>query len=437
MRISVFGIGYVGVISAACLASEGHAVVAVDINGQKVDSLNAGRPPIVEAGLGDLVSHTVARGSLSATTDAAKAIAETDVSIVCVGTPSLPNGSLDLSFVLRTCESIGEALRTKSSPHTVVVRSTMLPGTMENVVVPALERQSLKRAGDGLDIAYYPEFLREGSALRDYYDASVIVFGVGNDATERLLRSMVSTVSGSVFVTDFATAEAIKYANNAWHAAKIVFANEIGNFCKATGVESHRVMQIVCADKRLNISPAYMQPGFAFGGSCLPKDLRALLYQSRSRDVALPMLEALTVSNDQHIRRAFELVQAADNRRVGMVGLSFKGGTDDLRESPAVELAELLFGKGYQLRIFDHNVQMSRLLGANLSYVQRRIPHLADLLTTDLDDVIHFGDTLLMATTDLGGRKMPPLRSHQILIDLVRLERERRPAGGVYQGLCW
>lgn len=267
-----------------------------------------------------------------------------------------------------------------------------------------------------------------GSAIGDYP-------GV-NDRTERVLAALVGQVPGSVFVTDFATAEAIKYASNAWHAAKIVFANEIGNFCKASQVDSYKVMKIVCADKRLNMSSAYMRPGFAFGGSCLPKDLRALLYQARSRDLTLPMLEALSISNNLQIRHAFSLVQAAENWRVGLIGLSFKEATDDLRESPSVELAELLFGKGYQLQIFDHNVQFSKLMGANLSYIQSHIPHLARLLTTDLDDVVKFGDTLVVATTDLGGRRLPPLRKTQVLIDLVRLDGDARPDGGIYNCLC-
>lgn len=437
MNISVFGIGYVGAVSSACLASEGHIVTAVDINRQKIAALQEGRAPIVEPGLDDLIKDAVTAGRLSATTDVLRAIQETELSVVCVGTPSLANGNLDLGYVARTCESIGEALGQKNSRHAVVMRSTMLPGSMSNVVVPMLEGRSGKRAGDDFGVAYYPEFLREGTALRDYYAADVVVFGVSDQGTEQAMRNLVGRASGSVFVTDFAVAEAIKYANNAWHAVKIVFANEIGAFCKANGVDSHRVMQIVCADSRLNISDAYMRPGFAFGGSCLPKDLRALQYRAKVNDLSLPMLEAVEVSNHLQVRRAFDLVQAAENRRVGLVGLSFKGGTDDLRESPAVALAELLFGKGYQLRIFDHNVHLSKLMGANLSYIQTHIPHLAELLTTDLDSVVEFGDTLLVATSDFGGRRIGRLRPRQVLIDLVRLDDVLRPAGGVYQSLCW
>lgn len=435
MMISVFGIGYVGVVSSACLASTGHVVIAVDVNQRKVDTLNEGRTPIAEPGLADLIKSEVRAGRLSATTAVEKAIDESEVSVVCVGTPSSANGSLDLSQVVRVCESIGGALRNKRAHHDVVVRSTMLPGSMCSVVIPALERCAEKRIEESLSVAYYPEFLREGSAIRDYREASVAVIGV-NDPIERVVAALVGQVPGGVFITDFATAEAIKYAANAWHAAKIVFANEIGNFCKASQVDSYKVMEILCADKRLNMSSAYMRPGFAFGGSCLPKDLRAMLYQAKSRDLTLPMLEALSISNNMQIRHAFSLVQAAENRRVGLIGLSFKEGTDDLRESPAVELAELLFGKGYQLRIFDHNVQFSKLMGANLSYIQSRIPHLASLLTTDLEDVVKFGDTLLVATADFGGRRLPPLRKTQVLIDLVRLNGDTRPDGGIYQCLC-
>jgi GDP-mannose 6-dehydrogenase len=366
-----------------------------------------------------------------------RAIQETELSVVCVGTPSLANGNLDLGYVARTCESIGDALAQKNSRHAIVMRSTMLPGSMNNVVVPVLEGHSGKRVGNDFGVAYYPEFLREGSALRDYYAGDVVVFGVSDEGTEKAMRCLVGRASGTVFVTDFAIAEAIKYANNAWHAVKIVFANEIGAFCKASGVDSHTVMEIVCADKKLNMSNAYMRPGFAYGGSCLPKDLRALQYRAKSNDLSLPMLEAVEISNRLQVRRAFSLVQAAENRHVGLVGLSFKGGTDDLRESPAVALAELLFGKGYQLRIFDHNVHLSKLMGANLSYIQKHIPHLAELLTTDLDSVVEFGDTLLVATTDFGGRQLAPLRTTQVLIDLVRLDDDLRPVGGIYQSLCW
>lgn len=438
MRISVFGIGYVGAISAACLAKDGQVVVAVDTNSQKVGAINDGQSPIVEEGLADLIRQGIETGRLRATTDGAEAVEDTDLSFVCVGTPSLANGSLDLTYVTRACEEIGRAIAAKRRFHAVVVRSTMLPGSMSGVVIPLLEKVSGKKAGADFGAAIYPEFLREGSALRDYYDAGTVIFGAEDDRTLALLREATEGLTGQEFVLDTATAEMIKYTHNAWHAAKIVFANEIGELCKSMGVDSHRVMATVCADKRLNISAAYMRPGFAFGGSCLPKDLRALLHKAKSLDVDCPMIDSLLPSNERQVQRAFEMVLAAGNRRVGLIGLSFKGGTDDLRESPAVELTERLFGKGYDIRIFDHNVCYARLMGANLAFIQGRIPHLASLLTDDLDEVARHAGTIVVTHRDFGkGRSLPPLRSDQVLIDLVRLPEAEHPPRGRYEGICW
>lgn len=438
MHISVFGIGYVGTVSAACLANDGHSVVAVDTSEQKVATINAGRSPIVEEGLAELIRRGVESGRLRATTHGQQAIENSDLSFVCVGTPSLANGSLDLTHVVRVCEEIGRAIGKKRSFHTVVMRSTMLPGSMAGVVIPVLENFSGKRAGEGFGVAIYPEFLREGSAIRDYYEAGTIVVGAMDERSLVLLREITGRLSGREFVMDLATAEMVKYTNNAWHAAKIVFANEIGALCKALGVDSHQVMTAVCADTRLNISAAYMRPGFAFGGSCLPKDLRALMHKAKDLDVECPMIGSLLPSNERQVRRAFDLVEAAGNRRVGIIGLSFKGGTDDLRESPAVELAERLFGKGYDIRIYDHNVSYARLTGANLAFIQSRIPHLATLLADELDEVASHGDTLVVAHGDLGeGRTLPPLREDQVLIDLARIADDQRPGGGRYEGICW
>lgn len=436
MRISVFGIGYVGAVSAACLAADGHQVVAVDSNAHKVKMINDGIAPIVESGLGELVREAVRERRLRATTDAVEAVTGTECSIICVGTPSHANGDLDLAQVARVCESIGAALARKSDFHAVIVRSTMLPGSMRDVVRPALERSSGKRAESDFGLALFPEFLREGSAIRDYREAGTVILGVGEPRTERLLREINKDIPGQVHVTDLATAEAVKYANNAWHAAKIVFANEIGGFCKAHGIDSHKVMEIVCADRRLNISTAYLRPGFAYGGSCLPKDLRALRYRAKARDIALPMLNALSESNERSIQNVAEMVMGAGGRRVGMIGLSFKGGTDDLRESPAVALAELLFGKGYDLKIFDANVNYSKLMGSNLAYIQNHIPHLSDRLTDDLAAVARHGETIVVTHSDLGGAAFPALRPEQTVIDLVRLP-EAAEAGGRYMGLCW
>jgi GDP-mannose 6-dehydrogenase len=436
MRISIFGIGYVGAVSAACLAADGHDVAAVDTNPHKVKMLNDGVAPIVEAGLAELVREGVRGGRLRATTDVQDAISGSDASIVCVGTPSRANGDLDLTQVARVCESIGAALARKNAFHAVIVRSTMLPGSMRGVVQPALEKGSGKQADKDFGLAIFPEFLREGSAIRDYREAGTVIIGVSDPRTEGLLREINKGLPGQIHVTDLETAEAVKYANNAWHAAKIVFANEVGSFCKAHGIDSHKVMEIVCADRRLNVSTAYMRPGFAYGGSCLPKDLRAVRYRAKQRDLPLPMLNALTESNDGLIEAVAERVMEAGNRRIGMIGLSFKGGTDDLRESPAVALAERLFGKGYDLKIFDANVNYSKLMGSNLSYIQQHIPHLSERLTDDLLGVVQHGQTLVVTHTDLGGAPMPALRPEQTVIDLVRLPGLAN-AGGQYIGLHW
>jgi GDP-mannose 6-dehydrogenase len=436
MDISIFGIGYVGAVSAGCLSADGHRVVAVDTNDFKVAAINQGRSPIVEPGLEDLIRRGAAAGLLRATVDAAEALRETRLSIICVGTPSLDNGNLDLGYVARVCEDIGAQLRTKADFHTVVIRSTMLPGSMAGVVRPALERSSGKRAGDDFGLAIYPEFMREGTAIKDYYEAGAIIFGAVDHRTELLLRELTDGLTGDVHVTDLATAEAIKYANNAWHATKIVFANEIGAFCRKFDIDSHEVMRILCADRRLNISPAYLRPGFAYGGSCLPKDLRALHYKAKSADLDLPLFDALPRSNELQIQRVVDLVRGAGSRNIGMVGLSFKGGTDDLRESPAVELAERLFGKGYKLKIFDRNVDYARLTGSNLSFIQTRIPHLSDLLTGDLTAVADHSDVMIVTHGDLGGAEFPKLRADQLVIDVARVPGAAT-AGARYIGLCW
>jgi GDP-mannose 6-dehydrogenase len=418
MRIAVFGIGYVGAVSAACLATSGHSVVAVDTNPDKVACLNAGLSPIVEPGLDELIGTAVASGRLRATSDPVAAVTGAELSLVCVGTPSRPNGNLDLSLVIRVAEQIGAALPGTHGFHAVVVRSTMLPGSTTGIVVPTLERASGKRAGEDFGVAVCPEFLREGSAIRDYHETPLCLAGVLEQRTLKMIEALAVGLPTVLVRTEPVTAEMLKYANNAWHAVKIVFANEIGAIAKAVGADGREVMDLLCADRRLNVSPVYLRPGFAFGGSCLPKDLRALLYQARQSDVDCPLLEGTPVSNDQQIRRAFDMVCAAGHRRVSLIGLSFKSGTDDMRESPAVELAEQLFGKGYDLRIFDRNVSLARLTGTNRSFIEGRIPHLAMLLSDDLGDVVRHGQTLVVAHHAPADGAFPPLRPDQVVIDL-------------------
>lgn len=436
MRISIFGIGYVGAVTAACLCRDGHSVVAVDPNDVKVNEINEGLAPIGEPGLAELVATAVAEGRLTATRDAAAAIAATDLSIVCVGTPSNPNGSLDTRYVVRVAEEIGAAIADKPG-HMVVVRSTVLPGTMRDLVVPTLERVSGGVAGKDFGIAYYPEFLRESTAIADYDDPGTIVFGGRDDATVEALRSLVAHLGVEPVVVDFATAEMVKYVNNAWHATKVSFANEIGNICKGVGIDGHSVMDVLCRDTRLNISRAYLMPGFAFGGSCLPKDLRALRYKARTIDVATPMLNSALFANEIQLDRAFQLVAATGARRVGFLGLSFKSNTDDLRESPLVELAEKLLGKGYNLKIYDPNVSYNELTGTNLQYVMSHLPHLSRLLVDTVEEMCTDAEAVVIGKNGPGvARVVERLRGATPIIDLVRIDAKQR-SHGAYTGICW
>jgi GDP-mannose 6-dehydrogenase len=439
MRISVFGIGYVGAVSAACLAHDGNTVVTVDPNPDKVRSIKEKASPILEPGLDKYIEDGVDSGRLTATADAAAAIAQTDLSLVCVGTPSRPNGSLDTSYVVRVAETIGAALKAKSTFHVVVFRSTILPGTMEQTVIPALERASGMQAGVDFGVAYYPEFLRESTAIKDYYDPGTIVFGQFEDDVASMARlvALTSHLPVEPIVVPMRAAEAVKYANNAWHAVKISFANEIGNICKAASVDSYQVMDVLCADKRLNISPAYLKPGFAFGGSCLPKDLRALRHNARLLDVPTPMLDATLQANENQLAKAYSMITHSNSKRVGIIGLSFKTGTDDLRESPLVELAERLYGKGYNLRIYDPNVRYDALVGANLNFIKSYAPHLSGLMVDDFEDLVDHSEVIVVGKRDedITGH-LGRVNGGTQIIDLVRLDPGRRSAGG-YQGICW
>jgi GDP-mannose 6-dehydrogenase len=435
MKVSVFGIGYVGAVTAACAARDGHTVVAVDVNPIKVEAINAGRTPIVEPGLDELIEAETGKGRLSATDDIVAAVAETELSLLCVGTPSRENGAIDLDYVTRVAEQIGDALRKKSELHSVVLRSTVLPGTTEEVVIPALEWASGKKAGVDFGVGYYPEFLRESSALHDYDNPGAVVFGKVDDATiERLGKLQATPVKP--FVTPIRTAEAVKYFNNAWHAAKISFANEVGNICKHLGIDSHEMMHILCADERLNISRYYLQPGFAYGGSCLPKDLRALRYRARQLDLGTPVLDGIAAANEAQIDAAYRMVVRAGGKRVGLFGLSFKQHTDDLRESPMVVLAERLLGRGFDVAVFDPNVRLSRLTGANRAYLQEHLPHIARMLREELDEVAAHSETLVVGHAELAARLGPEILERKNVVDLVRYRPQLR-TDGKYQGICW
>jgi GDP-mannose 6-dehydrogenase len=437
-KISVFGIGYVGTVSAACLARDGHEVVAVDVNQDKVDILNRGLSPIVESRLSESILAVVRAGRLKATTDPLAAISSTDISLICVGTPSQENGSLETSFVSRVAQEIGENIGKSTNFHSVVMRSTMLPGTMEKIIIPTLERASGKRAGRGFGIAYFPEFLREGTAIADYDEPGAIVFGVDDDPrTLRRLMDIHAKFSEAPQVMSIRAAEAVKYANNAWHATKISFANELGLLCKAMGVDSHEVMNALVSDTKLNVSPAYLKPGFAFGGSCLPKDVSALRYAGRMVDIDTPLLDAVLQANENQIRSAFRLVAATEKRRIGLVGLSFKPDTDDLRYSPMLEIAERLIGRGYEVAIYDSNIRLSRLTGVNRDHLTRRLPHITCLLRETMSDLVDFAEVLVIGNRQEFQKNSLPFIGHEkIIIDLVRIRPDKQ-TGVNYRGICW
>jgi GDP-mannose 6-dehydrogenase len=438
MNISVFGLGYVGSVTGAALADDGHTVVGVDVNPDKVACVNAGHSPIVEPGLAELIERTVGEGRLSATADTASAIAASSVSLISVSTPSRRNGSLDLTYLTRVCEQIGEALRGKDSYHVVVVRSTVLPGTTHGTVIPTLERCSGKTYGTGFGVAVNPEFLREGVALHDVRHPPVTVVGHNHAADAAGTMALYETIDAPLVSTSIRVAEMVKYASNSWHALKICFANEIGNLSRALGVDSHEVMDIFCRDDKLNLSAAYLKPGFAFGGSCLPKDVRALEYRAKELDLDLPLLQAVLPSNRRQIDYALDRIVESGSRRIGLLGLSFKAGTDDLRESPFVILAEALLGKGYELKIFDRNIALGRLMGANLAYIDQQIPHLARLLCDTAEEVVAGSDLLVLGNgsrdfTDALMRTRPG----QVVLDLVRPPIDLAALQADYQGLCW
>jgi GDP-mannose 6-dehydrogenase len=438
MQVSVFGLGYVGTVSAASFAADGHTVVGTDVNPVKVDAINAGRSPIVEPGLDELLQQAVGAGRLRATTSPAEAVHGSELSLICVGTPSRKNGSLDLTYLLRVCEQIGEALRDTPRYHVVVVRSTVLPGTTHEHVIPTLERTSGKRFGEGFGVAVNPEFLREGSALRDFRHPPLTLVGHNHPADAALATALYSQVEAPLQTTSIRTAEMSKYASNAWHAVKVVFANEIGNLCKRVGIDSHEVMDIFCQDQKLNLSSYYLKPGFAFGGSCLPKDVRALRYRAREVDLPLPLIDSVLESNRLQVQHALDQILETGRKRIGLFGFSFKAGTDDLRESPLVILAEALLGKGCELAIYDRNVSLARLVGANRQYIEEQIPHLSRHLCDSLDEVIARSEVIVV------GNRAPEFsdavlrcRPDQVVLDLVRIPIDHGRLSARYDGLCW
>lgn len=436
MKISIFGIGYVGCVSAACFAHAGHDVIGVDVNPTKVDIINSGKSPIVEPQMNELIHDVVKAGKLRATTNSLEAVQASDISLVCVGTPSKSNGSLDLGHVARVCEEIGAALATKDTHHTVVIRSTMLPGSIESVAQPALEKTSRKKAGKDFGVCVNPEFLREGTSVKDFYAPPFTLIGADDPQTASTISELYSNIDAPVFNTTIKTAEMVKYVCNCFHALKVSFANEIGNICKALELDSHEVMKVFCADTKLNLSPYYLKPGFAFGGSCLPKDLRAISYKAKELDVEVPVLSAITATNKLQVEKALDMVLNTGNKQVGVLGFSFKAGTDDLRESPMVTLIETLLGKGIELVIYDRDVSLARLFGSNKAYIEEEIPHIAKLMRGTIDEVLQSANTIVIGNRSEEFRQIESrLRPDQTVIDLVRLFD--RTSGDGYQGICW
>jgi GDP-mannose 6-dehydrogenase len=437
VRISIFGLGYVGTVSAGCLAQDGHKVVGADPVRTKVDLINDGQSPIIETAIGEIIATTVRSGALRATDDVTETIRTTELSFVCVGTPSLSNGNLDLGYVRRVCEQIGQAIAKKADRHLVVIRSTILPGTMHTLVIPTLEESSGKKAGVDFGVCHNPEFLREGSAVEDFYHPPKTVIGELDAASGDALVQLYDNIDAPLIRTDLAAAEMVKYVDNSWHALKIGFANEVGNLCKSLNIDAHAVMSIFCQDTKLNISTAYLVPGFAFGGSCLPKDLRALGYKAKTQDLQLPILSAVLPSNDIQISRGLQMVQHKGKKRVGVLGFSFKAGTDDLRESPMVEVIERLLGKGYDLLIYDKNVKIASLVGANRDFILNRIPHISRLMVDSIDQILEHAETVVIGNRDPDFRAVPErMRADQVLVDFVRIDG-RRSNHGNYDGICW
>jgi len=436
-NVSVFGLGYVGVVSAACLVNKGHKVIGVDPVKDKVDMLNAGKSPIIEEGLAELIEAGRLSRRLRATMDPMKGVLETEMSLICVGTPSQSNGSLNLKYVRNVCEQIGEAIRLKKDFHVVVCRSTILPGSMRDVVIPTLEEYSGKEAGVDFGVCNNPEFLREGTAVYDFYNPPKTVIGETDSKSGDLLADLYSGLNAPMIRTDIQTAEMVKYTDNVWHALKVAFANEIGNICKALAIDSHKVMEIFCKDTKLNLSSYYMKPGFAFGGSCLPKDVRALTYKGRNLDLELPLLNAILPSNQRQVENGLKMITALGNKKVGILGFRFKAGTDDLRESPLVEVIERLLGKGYQIRIYDRNVNLAKLMGANKDYLLNHIPHISSLMTESIEEILQHAQTIVIGNSAPEFRGITnQLRNGQVIVDLVRIS-DQRTEEGKYHGICW
>jgi GDP-mannose 6-dehydrogenase len=441
MNIAIFGLGYVGSVSMACFARDGHRVVGVDVNPQKISSIKSGISPIIEPGLETLIQNGVENGYITATSDVAMAVRHADIMLITVGTPSKSNGSLDTKYVERVCTDIGNELAKVGEYKVVAVRSTILPGTVFEKLIPVLESASGKKAGRDFGFCMNPEFLREGSAIRDFDNPPYTVIGELDEKSGATLSRLYENIGAPIFRVPLGAAEMVKYASNAFHALKVVFANEIGNICQAYEVDSHQVMDIFIQDKQLNLSPYYLKPGFSFGGSCLGKDMRALLYAARQEDVHVPVLEAVAPSNQMQTQKAVNMVLNTGKRKIGIIGLSFKPNTDDLRESPAIEMAERLIGKGMELFIYDHEVSLSQIHGSNREYMERVLPHIGSLMQDALEDTLHKSEVVII-TKRLSETErdilLNTIREDQVIIDLIRVDGQSiNGFNGTYRGICW
>jgi GDP-mannose 6-dehydrogenase len=438
MKISIFGLGYVGSVTAACLAEAGHEVWGVDVSPDKVATVNAGKSPVVELRVEEMMARASQRGLLRATTDPVAAVAATELTLVCVGTPSLPNGNTDLSAMLAVAGQVGAALVDKTAPHCVVFRSTVPPGTIRRTLIPALETASGRAAHRDFEVCMHPEFLREGTAVADFYDPPFVVIGAETARGGDMVARMYEGFEAPVERTTYEVAELLKYSCNAFHALKVAFANEMGTLAKSLGVDGHRMMQLFAMDRKLNVSPAYLKPGFAFGGSCLPKDLRLLTHTARQHDLALPLLTSILESNRLHLERALQRILATGEKRVGILGLSFKVGTDDLRESPSVALIEVLIGKGFQVKIYDPDVMLANIFGANKRFIEKEIPHISCLMSSDLEQVIAESEVIVVSKPS--PEFQAALTRHagdKLIYDLARVSLNGAADTLRYEGICW
>lgn len=435
MNISIFGLGYVGCVGAACLAKLGHSVVGVDVNENKVRLINEGKPTIIEEGIAELCEEAHHAGRMRATTSAAEAVAATDISFIVVGTPSSKEGHLNLNYIFTVAERIGKALKDKDTFHVVAIRSTVLPGTNDKVG-DIIERESGKRRNVDFAVVSNPEFLREGTSVKDYFHPPLTLVGTDNELAEQMFRELYKDIDAEFVSTDIKVAEIMKYVNNTYHALKIVFGNEVGNICKGLDIDSHKVMEIFCKDRQLNISPYYFKPGFAYGGSCLPKDMKALRTLAHDLYVDVPVIDSIHPSNEKQKDNAVQAIMAKGKRKVGILGLSFKSGTDDLRCSPIVDVVERLLGKGCEIRIYDKNVVVSELTGTNKDFIMAKIPHLQHFVTSDLDEVCRQSDLLVVTNKEKEFEDILDRYPGKVVIDLVRQWNEV-DYDGHYEGLSW